>query len=481
MKIMKRIATMLLAICLIVPCFSMVTQAAEGVIFFSDLDTKVGDEFDITGTVVSKSGTLKDISVQMSYDTSFLRFVSGDGVNADSEGKLTYTGTGSGDRIEFKMTFQALQEGSTRINQDAETVTTTDGETLDCTQGFSDVTIAAGDPSKIAEPGKTAEVTIEGQQYTISEAFSENEIPTGFTAGDVTYEDQTFKGAVQESSGLSMLYLVDSAQAGEFWVYDTKEGTFSPCEEIPISDEYSIIILNGTKEVKMPEKYQEAKIEINGNTFPSWQEPNRDGFYILYAVNNEGDKSLYLYDSLEHTYQRMETPKTAAAKKGATGFIGKLTEVITDYLIWFVVGAGCILVILLIFVLVLGIKLRHRNIELDDLYDEYGIDEEPQERGNQAAPGKVNNKFKKSYEDDDFDDFYEDEEYYEDDDFEDDDDLADLRRDFSSRDNAPRNFDDYYDDDDFEDDEYIEDKVDSAPKKNKKKDDTFTMDFIDLD
>ena len=114
------------------------------------------------------SYTHLDISVQMSYDTSFLRFVSGDGVNADSEGKLTYTGTGSGDRIEFKMTFQALQEGSTRINQDAETVTTTDGETLDCTQGFSDVTIAAGDPSKIAEPGKTAEVTIEGQQYTLS-------------------------------------------------------------------------------------------------------------------------------------------------------------------------------------------------------------------------------------------------------------------------------------------------------------------------
>ncbi|MFR8179128.1 MAG: hypothetical protein ACLU80_03670 [Dorea sp.] len=32
---------------------------------------------------------------------------------------------------------------------------------------------------------------------------------------------------------------------------------------------------------------------------------------MAYAVNNDGEESLYLYDSVEHTYQRMETPKSA--------------------------------------------------------------------------------------------------------------------------------------------------------------------------
>ncbi|MCB7305197.1 hypothetical protein NE683_13015 [Bariatricus massiliensis] len=476
MKIMKRIASMLLAICLIVPCFSMVTKAAEGVIFFTDLETKVGDTFDITGTVVSKGGTLKDVSVQMSYDTSYMRFVSGDGVNADSEGKLTYTGTGSSDRLEFTMTFQALQEGSSRMTQEAATVTTTSGETLSCTNGYSDVTIGAGDPSKIVDTGNTSEVTIDGQSYTLSEAFSDNEIPAGFTTGDITYEGTTYKGAVQANSDIALAYLIDSNQAGKFWVYNSTDGTFSPCDELLISDEYSIIVLNGRNEVKMPDKYEEVSMEINGTSYPVWTEPDRDGFYILYAVNNEGEKSLYLYDSLEHTYQRMETPKAVSSeKKTASNLWGKMSEVITNYLVWFVVGVVCLLLILVIFLIVFAVKLHHRNVELDDLYDEYGIDDE---QDSQSLPKGTNrNHARASYEDDedDFDDYYEDDEYYDDDDNEDD--LSELRRDFMSELDRKKTYDEYYDDDDFE-----EGYEDERPRKSSKsKDDTFTMDFIDLD
>ena len=473
MKIIKRIAALMLTICLIVPCFSMVAEAAEGVIFFTDLETKVGDTFEITGTVVSKGGTLADVSVHMTYDTSYMRFVSGDGINAESDGVLNFTGTGSSDRLEFVMTFQALQEGSTRLEQNEATVTTTGGDSVACTNGYSDVTIGAGDPSLITDTGNTKDVTIDGQQYTISEAFADNEIPAGFTSGEITYEDSTYKGAVQEASGLAMAYLVDANQSGKFWMYDSSNATFSPCEEIIISDEYSIIVFDGTKEVKLPEKYEKGTMEINGNSFSVWSEPDRDGFYILYAVNNEGDKSLYLYDSLEHTYQRMEIPKTAAKKASATGLWSKISDFIIDYLVWFVVGIGCILIILIIFLIVLAIKLHHRNVELDDLYDEYDIDNahEPV----QAVKGKNKTQFRKSYDEDDYDDFYEDDDYYDDGD-EADDDLADLREDFDSL-RSDRNYDDYYDDDDF-DEGYNESK---PRNKNVKKDDTFSMDFIDLD
>ena len=52
MKFTKKIATILLSVCLIVPCFSVMALAANGVIFFSDIETSVGDEFNITGTAV---------------------------------------------------------------------------------------------------------------------------------------------------------------------------------------------------------------------------------------------------------------------------------------------------------------------------------------------------------------------------------------------------------------------------------------------
>lgn len=471
MKIIKRITAMMLAICLILPCFSMVAKAAEGVIFFTDLSTKVGDTFDITGTVVSKGGTLKDVSVKMSYDAAYIRFISGDGVNVESDGEITFNGTGNSERLEFVMTFQALQEGSTRMEQNAATITTVDGEAVDCTNGFSDVTIEAGDPSLISDMGSggTTTVDIDGGQYTISEAFSDNEIPAGFISGEITYDGNTYKGAVQEKSGLTLAYLVDVNQAGKFWVYNGEKGTFLPCEEILISDEYSIIPLDGRSEVKMPKQYEEGTIEINGSSFSIWYQPNRDGFYILYAVNNEGDKSLYLYDSLEHTYQRMETPKVVSEKEAATGVWSKISQFITDYLMWIVVVVGCIIIVLGIFLIVMAIKLHHRNVELDDLYDEYGIDE-----GHDNLPvAKTTNKIqpKTSY-DDEFDDYYEDEDYYD----EEDDELTDLREDFGAG-KAKHNYDDYYDEEDFEED----DEEELTLKANKKKDDTFTMDFIDLD
>lgn len=500
MKIIKRIATMLLTICLIVPCFSMVALAADGVIYFTDLETKVGDTFTITGTVVARGDVVGDTTVNMSYDTNFIKFVEGDGVNADSNGGLTFTGSGDGnsDTLEFSMTFQALQEGSTRMEQGSATVSTYYGETVNCEYGYSDIVIGAGDPSKIQNTDTTAtgdgSVTIDEEQYTISDAFSEMELYTGFTVGEITYGGATYKGAVQEASGLAMVYLVNSAQEGAFWMYNAEEESFSPAEEVVISDEYSIIIYDGRSEVRMPEKYEEGTLEINGKTLPIWNEPDREGFYILYAVNNEGQKSLYTYDSTEHTYQRMETPKTATTAKKAEGMWDKFSEMVSNYLIWFVVGIGCVAFLLIIFLIVMAVKLHHRNAELDDLYDEYGIDmDDKLEKVNKKD--KKRNQFKKAPEDD-FDDFYEDDydddyedeyddeyeddydksydEYYDDDEYEDD--LADLRREFTAG-RAHENLDEFYEDEDF--DETID--FGKVKKRKQRKDETFEMDFIDLD
>lgn len=505
MKMIKRIAMMLLAICLIVPCFSTIALAAEGVIFFDDLETKVGDTFVIEGTVVAKNDILGEASVELSYDSSYLRFVEGDGVTESGNGKLTFTGEGdgSGDRVKFKMSFQALQEGSTRVTQGQATVTTQSGESVVCEEGYSDVKIAEGDPSKIQPEGKTTSITISGVEYTLSEAFDENSIPEGFTVGELTYEGETYKCAVQESSGLYVAYLVDSENNGKFWLYNADEVVFYPFEEIIISDEYSIVVLDGSDKVKLPSKYIKSSMEINGTEFTVWADSSREGFYVLYAVNNNGEKSLYLYDSQEHTYQRMETPKSAAAAtdttKKATGVFDKIEEFVTTYLVWVLVAVGCILVILLVFLIVTAIKLRHRNLELDDLYDEYGIENDKESAA--SAQSKKKSQFKKPiveekdeaeefFGDDDFDDdFDDDDDDYDDDEFEEDfddqDELAELRSDYTSA--APEsknlNFDDYYDDDDF-DDEFEED-FDAFGKDTSRtqtrSDDTFEMDFIDLD
>ena len=97
--------------------------------------------------------------------------------------------------------------------------------------------------------------SIDGQEYTLSGDFSDSMIPAGFTAGEITYNDSTYKGAVQEKTGLQMAYLVDGDGKGDFWMYDSSDSSFSPAEQVVISDTYSIVIFDAGIIVSKPSKY----------------------------------------------------------------------------------------------------------------------------------------------------------------------------------------------------------------------------------
>ena len=147
-----------------------------------------------------------------------------------------------------------------------------------------------------------------------------------------------------------------------------------------------------------------------------------------------------------------------------------------------------------------AVKLRHRNLELDDLYDEYGIDldeeEEEQAKGKKASKGKkaekkasgkaknepavrVPAKTANLRDEDDFDDYGDEDDFDE----------------FEEVDYEDANYDDFDDEVDYEeeygyDNDEPEDIIDdldellsSQPKKrgHMEPDDTFKVDFIDLD
>ena len=486
MKMMKKLATLLLAICLVFPCFATTVEAAEGVTFFTDLETKVGEKFIIDANVVVKGGVLGEATVKLSYDTEYIRFMNGEGVKDDGNGHLTIEteGDGRSDRSVVKLEFQALKEGQTKINQVSETLKDDSGRKVECRRGFSAITIEEGDASLIEEPGKTTAVTIDGEDYKISEAFTDVSIPSGFESGEMSYEGETYKCAVNDDLKIKATYLLNSNNEGKFWLFDEKKNSFLPLEEISISDISSIIILDGSKTIKLPVNYQESKININGNDFPVWIDTQKDGIYVFYALGNDGTASLYSYDSAEHTYQRMETPKQSGKPVKETK-LDKMTKFVIDHFVWVLVGVSCVVILLAVFLIVVSVKLYHRNVELDDLYDEYGIDLEEK-----APVAKTKTKKKKPAKvkedtyidwDDDYDDDYDDEFIDLLDDKKEkksskkvDDDLAELRADFEGA-SSKNSYDQYYDDDDF-DDLPIEDK-----KKKSSKDDTFEMDFIDLD
>lgn len=497
MKKMRKILALILTVCFILPCFPMTSFAASGIIFFTDLETAVGETFTVTGTVVTKNDVLGKATVQMSYDSSYLRFVEGDGVTQSSEGQLTYTGTGNGssDRVEFTMQFQAIAQGSTRIEQGTAQVTNKQNASVTCEAGYADIKIAEGDASLITSSDTSSEgIEIGGVAYTISASFAESSVPAGFMAGDVTYKDATYQGIVQQNGNVQGLYMTSGEGKSGFYLYNASKDSFYPCEEVMISDEKSIVMLADTSGITLKKRYDEASMSINGTEFPVWLVPDRDNFYVVYASDNEGNSSLYLFDAQENTYQRaydVEAKEEAATEQKKEDVLTKISDFVYDNFVWVLVGVSCALAIMLILLIVLAVKLRHRNLELDDLYDEYGIDldEEPIPQTKKKAASKKKTKLQPDdddylnysedddFEDDEFDDDYDEEDY-------DDDDLADLRASFHENEQkSKKNYDDYYNDDDFEEDDDEEDD-DYEPEDELKKNvnsDTFEMDFIDFD
>lgn len=495
MKIMKKISIILLSLCLCVPCFSTIVQAADGRISFTDPETAVGDMVEVKCVVKSTSGNLGNIEVKLTYDSASLRFDSGDGVTADSEGSLTCTGTGGSAEATFNITFQALKEGDTSISIASATIASSSGGTLTLDQGSSAVKIAAGDPSKITDTPATSgaddiDVEVNGTSYKLSDNFAEADIPAGFTKTEVQFEGQARQMVTQETSGITLGYLLDSEGTGDFFLYNDEDATFSLFEQINISDTTSIALLSEKSSVKLPDTFQEVSLTLNGKEFPAWQNTQRDGFYVIYAVNSNGEKGYYQYDDSEGTYQRYEAEAVEEEVEDSS-LLGKIKNFVDKHMqmLILIVGLGGLLILILL--IVLGIKLHNRNAELDELYDEYGIDDEEEPQKGKPAVKEARSGNKRKLAEDDFNDFEEDD--FEEDDFEDDD--------FGGSDFEDDDFEEYeddvYDDDDeFEpyveidsraSDDYIDDLDDLLGESKTKKrghmetDDMFKVDFIDLD
>lgn len=380
MKTMKKIAGLVLAICLVIPCFSMLTFAADGEIMFTDPSTKVGESLQLKG-VLKADAAIEDRTIVMKYDTTMLKFKSGDSVKETSAGQLTYEvkGQQSGERVEFLMNFDVLKEGTTKVEVVSYQAWTTGNAQITCQRGNSTITIEAGTAttSPTEEPvdtpnGSTPAVSINNVSYTISNTFDKVEIPQGYEEGTLEYDGTQQKVLVNADSGVQLACLVDAEGNAELYMYVAEDATFVPFRSIDISDSTTITILSVRDEVSLSKTYVETVALIDGAEFPAWQNPEQTEICILYAINNKGEKSLYQFDTVEGTYQRFAESKVVEqeptdSKDGIMGVIQENLEIV-------LICAGAALAILLIILIVVSVKLYNRNAELDDLYDEYGID-----------------------------------------------------------------------------------------------------------
>ena len=423
MKRVRRMITTLLVVCMVFGITGIIAHATSAELRFSDPSTTVGAEVEVTARFTA-TDSIQSMEATLTYDTAMLRFVSGDKA-AGSGGQIMLSGAGDGTakEITFSMTFQALAEGSTVIQVASSAGTDTYQQNIDVVNGSSTVTIGPGDPSLIVpEQTEVVEVMVDGVPYTLSEEFTDLDIPEGFELSEMTLDGVDCKVVKQMTSSTILAYLKPSDGGDpDFYLYNPDDESFAPFEQVSISSGRHLIFLDDVEDIAVPEEFVDTTMNVagSGKVFPAWQNINHPEFYLIYGLNSDGTKNLYLYDTVDGSYQRYILGNDTAKEdnKGkSTLSAGKLTDKLVsklgNFMDFLLIAVAALIAFLLLMLLIVGIKLRHRNLELDDLYDEYGIDmddeEEPEKIEKKAKKGK---KGKKSEDDmyafDDVDDEYD--------------------------------------------------------------------------
>ena len=508
MKSLKKIGILLFAVCFLMLYPSVSVHAAEGTFQFSDPTAKVGEDVTVKAKISTGGEAIGDGFVTVTYDKAALEFVSGtNATGGDGTVKLEATGDGTVSELEYTMVFKALKEGATKLEVSDYTSYLYSDETLNLTTGDSTVTVEAGDgTSSESSAGTTAVATgtgsveIDGVTYTIYNDFSDALVPDGCSRTTMEYNGETVNAILQETSGKYFVYLVEGDKDPVMALYNEKDNSFAITEMVSITDS-SYIFLLGTNDGKgLPSQFKKTKLTVGTLTFPVWQNSESEDFYLMYAMNESGEESFYQYDTKDETYQRY--PVTDVKEKStssSTTLIDKVKNFLQDQVLIVVAAAWAVILILIIIIIVVSVKLRRRNEELDEFYDEH--ESIGNSKGSRAVVEKKSRKQFKGYQDeeddfvDDFDDEdpdeyeeYEDDDEYGEDDYDTyEDDSDEYEEDFEEYDDDEYEDDDYDDEydeyEDYDDDEEEDDVPEYQPKRRssaREEKDSYDVDFIDL-
>ena len=419
MRTIKKISGMLISTMLLFVFVSTIAYAAPGSVTFTDLDTPAGEEFTVRMGIRSGGATLGDCNIVLNYDNQAIEFLSADNISA-SGNTLTYSATGNSDYAFAEMQFRALKQGETKITIDNCDVKDSQGNVLSLDEGHSSVKVEGGTEVEATETSETTESTdssteevvdngginINGVAYTVGTEFLGSEIPNGYSEALVTYNGVEYTGAKSDTAEIQLLYLLNDMQEGEFFYFDVETNTFSPYVQVTVSDSTFIIFLNTTFAEVLPEQFVETTLTVSGYEFPTWEDTMNKGFYIIHAISSNGERGAYQYDSAEQTYQRYVIPEVVVEEVVVEeDFAAMVVSACGEYLLYVLIGIASVVVLMFLLVIITLVKLRNRNLELDDLYDELDhrsnsksgnrVEENNKNSVNKTQPKKLKKQSKK--------------------------------------------------------------------------------------
>ena len=215
----------------------------------------------------------------------------------------------------------------------------------------------------------------------------EDVVPEGFEHSKTVIDGLEYNTLHGTFGDITLVYLQSESGNGLF-VYDAAQN--AAYEFVRINSESHFIVVLLPKVDDVPEGYNEVSLSIEGKgvatAYQTKAEKSHDqtkDFYLVYAINDNGESGWYTYDSVDGTYMRTElgTP-TVAQEENDTTKSELVPGIANKYL---VLAAILVLIIIILLLLLMVSAVKNRKYKAMDYYDDDDdVDDAAEDVSNEA-------------------------------------------------------------------------------------------------
>lgn len=314
------------------------------------------------------SAATKDYTATVDYSCSSLAVTANP---ADSKASVTSV-TGN----------DSLEVGENTVSV---VVTAEDGSTS--TYNIVVTRRAEDDPENADKQDNWKKFNINGTEWTMVNDIPEDVVPEGFEHSKTVIEGLEYNTLHGTFGDITLVYLQSESGNGLF-VYDAAQN--AAYEFVRINSESHFIVVLLPKVDDVPEGYNEISLSIEGKgvatAYQTKAEKTDDqtkDFYLVYAMNDNGESGWYTYDSVDGTYMRtkLSTP-TVAQEENDTTKSELVPGIANKYL---VLAAILVLVIVILLLLLIVSAVKNRKYKAMDYHDDDDdVDDAAEDVSNEA-------------------------------------------------------------------------------------------------
>ncbi len=298
-----------------------------------------GETFTVTATATEAG------NMAVKYNGNVLSVVGCD-VNGftQSNGEVHFTGSRG------TITFQANNVGGSAISVSSSNASA------------SSVVITVG--AGAATAGASEDFELDGVKYTVSEKYSPEEVPEGFTQTLFQIGDKNLKGVTNGTMNLIYLKPVDNvAGPGKFYIYDQNSHSVSNYFFLGRSDYY--LIPSEPSEL-INSALRKGQITVQGQTVTVYTLQGIDDFVYVYGRCSDNTTGWFEYDVSGNTIQRINEAifNNVSEGSGEGSGLASLLDALKSINIRYII-AGIAFIVIVIIAIIVNVVLKKRDDKAD--------------------------------------------------------------------------------------------------------------------